>query len=292
MTTKRIAALLVVLALAVAGLWWFFSERGVAREVASSTASSVQPRPESPPATDNPAPAVPATPSTTPAPSEKPIPASTTPSQPAASDPPQQRTESAPAQEASPPPSSPDPASPGRCVGSNPKAAVVMEVFSDHQCPACRRFYLDVTRPLLADYAMKGKMCVVYHEFPLRQHQYAREAARYTRAAVAAGLSQEDWLRITDALYYYQPRWSADGNVEAVVANALADDKMARLRKELDDPKIETAIDHEIQLGREAGVRATPSVFLTANGSTESIPAGVQYPILRRYIDNLLAQAR
>lgn len=277
MTAKRIAALVVVLALAGAGLWWLFSERGAAREVASVPASAVEPRPASQPAAENPAPAPPTTPTTSPAPSEKRPPASAAPSAPAPANPPQ--------------PTAP-PVALDRCIGTNPNAPVLLEVFSDHQCPACRRFYLDVTRPLLADYAMKGKVCVVYHEFPLQQHQYAREAARYTRAAIAAGLSQQDWVRLSDALYYYQAQWSADGNVEAVVANALADDKMARLRKELDDPGIETAIDDELQLGRKAGVRSTPTVLITANGRTESIPAGVQYPILQRYIDNLLAQAR
>jgi protein-disulfide isomerase len=288
MTAKRIAVVMVVLALAAAGLWWLFSERGAAREVASAPAASVQPRPASPPPAEDPAPAVSTTTSTPPDPSTNPGPATTST---AAVKPTKQRT-APPVQQPSPPAPSPPPAAPDRCIGSNPDAPVTLEVFSDHQCPACRRFYLEVTRPLLADYAMKGKVCVVYHEFPLRQHQYSREAARYSRAAVAAGLSQEDWIRITDALYYYQPQWASDGKVDAVVANALTEDKMARLRKELGDPRVEAAIDHEIQLARQANVRATPTVRIIVNGSTESIPAGVQYPMLQRYLDNLLAQAR
>lgn len=179
-----------------------------------------------------------------------------------------------------------------RCIGTNPDAPIVLEVFSDHQCPACRRFYLDVARPLLADYAMKGKVCVIYHEFPLAQHQYAREAARYTVAANEAKLSQEDWIRITDALYFYQPQWSADGKVEPVVEKAIGAEKMAKLRKVIGDAKITATIDHEVELGHDVGVKSTPTVLLTADGRTQQVPPGVQYAILQRYLDNLLAQAK
>lgn len=177
-----------------------------------------------------------------------------------------------------------------RCVGTDPNAPVVVEVFSDFQCPACRRFYLEVARPVMADYAMKGRVCVVYHEFPLNSHEHAREAARYS---VAAGsLGQQDWIKVTDALYVYQPQWSVNGRLEAVVAQALSAEKMAEVKKRMEDPKLETQIDREIALGRQLGVRATPTVFIKANGKTERIPPGVQYPILRRYLDTLLAQAQ
>jgi protein-disulfide isomerase len=176
------------------------------------------------------------------------------------------------------------------CVGTDPDAPIVMEVFSDHQCPACRRFYLEVARPVLADYAMKGKVCVIYHDFPLRSHQYARQAARYTQAA--GRLGQQEWIQVTDALYVYQSQWSANGRLESVVTQALSKEKMTQVKKWLEDPQLDTEIDSEIALGRRLGVRATPTVFIKANGKTEKIPAGVQYPILRRYLDSLLARAQ
>lgn len=175
-------------------------------------------------------------------------------------------------------------------LGSDPNAPVVMEVFSDHQCPACRRFYLEVTRPVLANYAMKGKVVVVYRDFPLRTHQYARQAARYSQAA--SRLGQEEWIRVTDAIYLYQSKWSANGDLQPVVAQALPEEKMAQVRKWLEDPQLDTNIDRDIARGRQLGVRATPTIFITANGKTERIPSGVQYAILRRYLDSLLTRAQ
>lgn len=176
------------------------------------------------------------------------------------------------------------------CLGTDPDAPILMEVFSDHQCPSCRRFYLEVARPVLADYAMKGKVCVVYRDFPLAQHQHAREAARYSQAA--GSLGQQEWIKVADALYVYQSQWASNGHVEAVVAQALSEEKMDEVKKRLDVPKLDAQIDREIALGRQLGVRATPTVFIKANGKTERIPPGVQYPILRRYLDTLLAQAQ
>lgn len=179
---------------------------------------------------------------------------------------------------------------PERGLGADRRAPIVMEVFSDHQCPSCRRFYLEVTRRLLADYAMKGKLWVVYREFPLeRQHPYARQAARYTQAA--GRLGQEEWIRVTDALYVYQHLWSTTGQLDPVVAGALPEEKMNQVRKWLKDPKLDAHIDRDLALGRRRGVRGTPTIFITANGKTEQIPVVYQYTIFRRYLDSLLAQA-
>lgn len=174
------------------------------------------------------------------------------------------------------------------CLGTNPDAPILIEVYSDPQCPACRRFYLEVARPLLADYAMKGKVCVVYHEFPLAIHQYGRAAARYAEAA--GRLGNENWIKVADALYYYQGEWAANGQIEPVLARALSEKEMAQLEKDAKDPKIEAELDHNLAEGRQRGVRATPTVFLTNNGRTETIPPGVQYTILRRYLDSLLGR--
>lgn len=173
------------------------------------------------------------------------------------------------------------------CLG-NPDAPVFIEVFSDHQCPACRQLYLETMRPVLADYALPGKACVVYHEFPLRQHKYARQAARYAQAASRLGSTQ--WVQVADALYYFQGQWSETGEVEAVVAKALSEKDMAQVRKWLDDPRLEAAIERDLAEGNRRGVRSTPTFFITANGRTERVNGVVQYTILRRYLDSLLAR--
>jgi protein-disulfide isomerase len=176
----------------------------------------------------------------------------------------------------------------GMCVGGKPNSPVKIEVFSDFQCPACRVFYLETMRSVLADYADAGKVCVVYREFPLSQHQYAQPAARYGHAAQRLG--QRYWAQIADALYQSQDKWEQDGKLEPVVAGALTKQDLARLQKEMTDPAIDSAIASDIALGKRLEVNQTPTFFITAKGKTEKVSGVVQYPILRRYLDSLLGQ--
>ena len=172
------------------------------------------------------------------------------------------------------------------CVGGRPSAPIKIEVFSDFQCPACRAFYLETMRPVLADYADAGKVCVVYREFPLQQHQYSRQAARYGHAALELGLRQ--WAMVADALFLSQDQWAKDGKLEPVLARALTKDDLVRIKELASQSSIDAAIDRDIALANQLQVNSTPTFFITARGKTEKIAAAVQYPILRRYLDNLL----
>src|SRR5262245_5573760 len=68
-------------------------------------------------------------------------------------------------------------------LGGSLDAPIKLEIFSDFQCPSCRALYMDTIKQVLAEYCTQGKVCVVYRDFPLQMHQYAREAARYAQAA-------------------------------------------------------------------------------------------------------------
>lgn len=178
-----------------------------------------------------------------------------------------------------------------RCLGSNPKAPILIEVFSDYECPACRRYYLETMRPVIAEYAVTGKACVIYYEFPLQMHKHARQAARYGH--VAGRLGGEKWIQVTDAFYYYQAQWTTDGQLDPVLTKALSEKELAQVKEWAGDPKVEEVINRDIALGRSRGVTGTPATFVTVNGKTEKLPTGIiQFQILRRYLDNLLAQAQ
>jgi len=253
MTKKLLIGVLVVV---VAGVgFWKFSSSG------ESTASSATAPPAASPATPDPQPppsaATPETQKPEP-PKPKPLPPSNEPL-------PKERT--------------------WQCIG-NINAPIKIEVFSDYQCPACRTFYFEVSRQLIADYAAAGKVCLAYHEFPLKGHQYSRQAAHFAEAA--ARLGPQQWIKVTDALFYYQPQWSTDGQVEATVARALSESEMNLVRRMVDDPAVDAVVERDYQEGTRRGVRSTPTAFILTTGREERIPPGVQYPILRRVLDGLL----
>lgn len=253
MNKKLIIGLLVV-AVAAIGVWKFSSSG----EPAASRATA-PPAGDPAPATPDPQPPAPAsTPET-----QKPEPAKP---KPVSNEPlPKERT--------------------WQCLGS-PNAPIKIEVFSDYQCPACRAFYFDISRQLMADYGATGKVCLIYYEFPLRGHQHARRAAQFAEAA--ARLGPQQWIRVTDALFYYQPQWSTDGQVEQTVAKALTEKEMDVVRRLVDDPAIDAVVESGMRQGNQRGVRATPTAFILSPGREERIPPGVQYPILRRVLDGLL----
>ena len=176
------------------------------------------------------------------------------------------------------------------CLGGKPGAPVRFEVFSDYQCPACRAFYLETIRPLLKEYGPDSKVCIIYHDFPLKVHKYAFEASRYAVAALRLGRDQ--WLRVCEALYADQPRWAADGKVEGVVARVLSADEMTKVKTFLEDPSLDQFINQEIALANKRHVSSTPTFFLYAQGQEQKVVGKISYPVLKEYLDRLLKSTR
>ena len=176
----------------------------------------------------------------------------------------------------------------GACVAGSISSPLKIEVFSDYQCPACKAFYLNTMRTIIPEYADSGKACVIYREFPLPMHNHSREAARYGYAAMQIGIKQ--WELVTDALFMNQDTWAANGDIESIVSKALSKSDMDLMHKQLANPNIEVAVAADVNLGMQRGVNQTPTFFVTANGNTQKIAGGVQYQILKQYLDRLLPQ--
>src|SRR3984885_5191702 len=75
---------------------------------------------------------------------------------------------------------------PREAVGSK-SAPIVMEVFSDFQCPACKSLYDSTNRQLMDNYVNTGKVYLIHRDFPLPMHSHSKEAAQYSRAAAQIG---------------------------------------------------------------------------------------------------------
>jgi protein-disulfide isomerase len=177
-------------------------------------------------------------------------------------------------------------------LGGQANAPLKIEVFSDFQCPVCRAFYLETMKPLIADFTKEkriDKIYIVYHDFPLDMHQYARKAACYAMAA--ARLGRDPWLRVTDALYQEQAQWSQDGNIDAIVTKVLDPTELTRVKKLATDPSVEEAVRLEVLLGQGHEVTMTPTFFIiTQAGHQEKVPGGVPYALLKGRLEQLLKQ--
>ncbi len=151
---------------------------------------------------------------------------------------------------------------PQNLVCGTPDAPIRLDVFSDFQCSWCRAFYLETVVQVRKTYAPQEKVCIIYHEFPSEAHPSGRKAARYSVAARHVGRNQ--WIAVMDALYTKQEEWALDGNIDAALKGAVSDEDFNLIKKNLQDPSIEEAIDRDIELGLKKGVTGTPTVFMTA----------------------------
>ena len=165
-------------------------------------------------------------------------------------------------------------------------APVVMEVFSDFQCPACKQLYVSTSRQVTDNYVTTGKVFVIHRDFPLPMHAYSRVAARYGRAAAQIGKLEQ----VEQALFQNQENWDKTGDVDGTVASALTPADMTKIRTILKSPAaIDAAIEKDIALGRTYNVTQTPTTIIHCKGQTYPVSGVVNYDVLRSFLDQLLS---
>jgi len=180
----------------------------------------------------------------------------------------------------------------GNLLGGSEKSRIRIEVFSDFECPHCRELYLTVIRPVLRDYSSKdGPVCVVYHEFPLNQHKYSRQAARYAEAA--SRINQEVLLKTYEALFREQAVWIEDGKIEAVLSKVIPGE-LPTLKKIMQNPDIEASIKKSLQFSAKNKVNGTPTMLISyppnRQQRVEMTQAPLIYDTMKRFIDTILSR--
>src|SRR6202521_3954455 len=132
---------------------------------------------------------------------------------------------------------------PHKAFGSK-NAHLVLEVFSDFQCPACKTLYTTTNRQLMDNYVTTGKVYLIHRDFPLPMHAYSRVAARYARAAAEIGKIEP----VERALYENQEKWEQSGDVDGTVAAVLSAADMAKVRALVKGGTLDPLIDKDLQL--------------------------------------------
>lgn len=169
-------------------------------------------------------------------------------------------------------------------------APITLEIFSDYQCPDCKRMHLNTTRLVIDNYVSSGKVYLIHRDFPLSMHPYARQAARWLNAAAAAG-GPTLFQATENALYAKQEDWGVTGNIEQSLSSVLpaADMRKIRVMESAQRAQLDAAVQSDMNLGNSRNVNGTPSVFVIHRGTTTPLPAGsVPYALLKQYLDSLL----
>lgn len=176
---------------------------------------------------------------------------------------------------------------PSKAFGSkNP--VVVIEIFSDFQCPHCKELFTKTLTRVMDNYVTGTRPCKVYivhRDFLLPYHAYSRVAANYARAAAHIGRCQE----VETALFQNQERWEANGDVKGAVASVLSPAEMKHVQALVESKALEPLIDRDQQLGLALPVQATPTmVFHTREGKSYPVSGMVSYDVLKNFLDRLM----
>src|ERR1043165_1639420 len=126
----------------------------------------------------------------------------------------------------------------GLHVRGEAKAPVTLEEFGDFQCPPCGRVAKDL-KEIEKDYG--SRLRVVFHQFPLDMHPYARAAAIVSEAADR----QHRFWEMHDMLYQEQETWSKAADVPALFreyAGKIGLD-LERFEKDIKDPEVAAKVD-------------------------------------------------
>ena len=129
---------------------------------------------------------------------------------------------------------------------------VVVNVFSDFQCPVCSRA-ADPIKQLAIDFP--GKVRVVFRNNPLKMHGRARAAAR---AAAAAGRQGKFWQ-------YHDRLFANQGALDDASLRHIAENLGLNLDKweeDRTDPVLDDQITEEADSVVKLGAPGTPGIFV------------------------------
>jgi len=175
---------------------------------------------------------------------------------------------------------------PNTAFGSK-SAPVIIEVFSDFQCPACKTLFTTTNRKVMDDYVTTGKVFFIHRDYPLPMHAYSRVAARYGRAAAEI----KKFEVVEQALFQNQEKWEQTGDVDGTVAAVLTPAEMNKVRALVKGGTLDALIDKDYALGQGYRVNQTPTTVFHSKGQTYPYAGVMTYATLKQFLDQLLSQS-
>ncbi|MGD2077798.1 MAG: thioredoxin domain-containing protein [Chloroflexota bacterium] len=150
----------------------------------------------------------------------------------------------------------------GHPFRGDPGAPIVIEEYSDYQCPYCSRFYEQTLPSLLDDQMASGEAVLIYYDFPLSNiHPQAAAAANAARCAGEQGAA--DYWAMHDTLFSNPDEWS-NANAPTVFAGYAADLELDVEQFDvcMAEDRYADQVQEDFAAGQRLGVSGTPSFFI------------------------------
>lgn len=171
----------------------------------------------------------------------------------------------------------------GRSLG-DPNAPVRIEIYSDFQCPFCRRFWSETESQLFQDYVSTGKVYFVYRSLGAFLGHESQKAAE---AAYCAS-DQEKFWEYHDLLFTNQGAENAgtfsDARLTAFAQSLNLD--MTAFNDCFQNGKYIEQVNQDLADAQSVDIKSTPTFLI--NGTM--IQGAQPYEVFKQAIDNQLGK--
>ncbi len=150
----------------------------------------------------------------------------------------------------------------GHAYKGDPHAPVVIEEYSDYQCPYCSRWVEQTLPSLIENQVKNGELLIIYYDFPLSSiHPQAAAAANAARCAGEQGATA--YWQMHDMLFANFGDWGHNNaNDNFIEYGAELGLEMDEFTACIEAFRYEEAIQADVDAGLARGVSSTPSFFL------------------------------
>jgi len=170
------------------------------------------------------------------------------------------------------------------------QAPVLLEVYSDYQCPFCGRYYVEAIKPMIKDYVDAGKVKLLYKDIAF-EGEGSQRAAEAVHCANDQGKFWEYHDKITTTRYQANNNQIYDKTNLIKAAQELGLDE-CEFTLCLESGKYTKLVKNDTQ-GVWSKINGTPTSFLNskmvANDKGKNLGA-MSYEMLKSTIDELLKE--
>ncbi|HZD10950.1 MAG TPA: thioredoxin domain-containing protein [Candidatus Binatia bacterium] len=154
----------------------------------------------------------------------------------------------------------------------DPRAPIVMEEYSDYQCPFCSRFFQETLPSIEDNQIANGEVVLVFYDFPLPSHPQAPQAHQAAYCAGEEGAVA--YWAMHDALFGEVESWSGQPNTTEIFTDLAANAGLEAdaFRDCLESGKFVQRINDSVAAASQRGVNSTPSFFINGQALTGAQP--------------------
>jgi len=150
----------------------------------------------------------------------------------------------------------------GTAIG-DPNSKVIVEVFEDFKCSACKNYTENIEPSVISNHASKGEIYYVVYNYPFLDDESSTKDS--DRAATASQCAAEqnrfwDFHKMLYANLNYTPNEFSKDRMLAFAESLNLD--MENFTKCFEENTVQAIIDENLKKGPQIGVTGTPTIFV------------------------------